>query len=140
MVALTLGRLRLDPADPGATSYELFDRHDNARLDGSAESLETLSDNPVWGMGPGSLTGESEGEPFRAHLTPLNIAATTGLPALVSLGTALTLLWRRRRRPTDVATWSGLAGLAVDGLGQDIDHFRHVWILLGVADARRTDS
>jgi len=30
-----------------------------------------------------------------------------------------------------------LAGLALDGLGQDIEDFRHVWIALGLADAAR---
>jgi hypothetical protein len=46
---------------------------------------------------------------------------------------------QERRRPTPVATWSGLLGLGIDGLGQDIEHFRHVWVLVGVADAQRRD-
>jgi small-conductance mechanosensitive channel len=75
------------------------------------------------------------GQPFRAHLTPLNVAATLGLPALVALSVFVALLWRERRRPTDVAIWSGLAGLALDALAQDVEHFRHVWILLGLAAA-----
>jgi hypothetical protein len=49
------------------------------------------------------------------------------------------VLWRERRRPTSSATWSGLAALAVDGLAQDIEHFRHVWVMLGLADAERKD-
>jgi hypothetical protein len=28
-----------------------------------------------------------------------------------------------------------LAGLGLDGLGQDIEDFRHVWVALGLADA-----
>jgi hypothetical protein len=55
--------------------------------------------------------------PLRAHLTPLNIAATMGAPALVAFAL--------------------LAGLALDGLAQDIDHFRHVWVMIGLADADR---
>jgi hypothetical protein len=30
-----------------------------------------------------------------------------------------------------------LAGLGLDGLGQDVEDFRHVWIALGLADADR---
>jgi hypothetical protein len=36
-----------------------------------------------------------------------------------------------------VAIWSGLAGLGLDAIGQDVEHFRHVWIMLGLADADR---
>jgi small-conductance mechanosensitive channel len=49
------------------------------------------------------------------------------------------VLWRERRRPTSIATWTGLLGLAVDGLAQDIEHFRHVWVMIGLADAERRD-
>jgi len=51
---------------------------------------------------------------------------------LCALIATLVLLWRSRRRPTDVALWSALAGIGIDGLAQDIDHFRHVWVLLGL--------
>ena len=60
-----------------------------------------------------------------------------GLPALAMLVGLIVALWRGRRRPTDVAIWSGLAGLGVDAIGQDVEHFRHVWIMLGLADADR---
>ena len=43
----------------------------------------------------------------------------------------------RRRRPTDVATWSALAAMALDSLSMDIHRFRHLWVLLGLADADR---
>ena len=32
-----------------------------------------------------------------------------------------------------------LAALALDGLGQDVEDFRHVWVALGLADAGRRD-
>jgi hypothetical protein len=32
-----------------------------------------------------------------------------------------------------------LAGLGLDGLGQDVEDFRHVWVALGLADAGRRD-
>jgi hypothetical protein len=81
----------------------------------------------------------NRGLPFRAHFTPLNVAATMGLPALAALVFLVVVLWRERRRPTPIATWSGLAGLAIDGLAQDIEHFRHVWVMVGLADADRKD-
>jgi hypothetical protein len=46
-------------------------------------------------------------------------------------------LWRGRSRPTDVAIWSGLAALMIDGLAQDVDHFRHVWVMVGLAAVAR---
>ena len=62
-----------------------------------------------------------------------------GLPALLALVGLVIALWRQRRQPTDTATWSGLAGLGVDAIGQDVEHFRHVWVMFGLADAGRQD-
>jgi uncharacterized protein (TIGR03382 family) len=112
----------------------------NPRLNGIATSLDTLVAHPLLGSGPESLPGYSpKGKRFRAHLTPLNVAATTGVPSLAALVFLVAVLWRRRRRPTDIAIWSGLAGLGVDAIGQDVEHFRHVWLMLGLADADRSE-
>ena len=138
MAALTAGRLHLDPTRPGTISYEVPDPGN--RAESFVASVETLGDHPIVGEGPGTLVGENRGQPFRAHFTPLNIAATVGLPALAAFTFLIVTLWRRRRRPTPIATWSGLAGLGIDGLGQDIEHFRHVWVLLGLADHDRERS
>ncbi len=135
MALLTVGRLHIDPSQPSSASYELQDS--NPRRHSLDSGFETLADHPVVGKGPGSLVADNQGSPFRAHFTPLNVAATTGVPALLVLTSMVILLWRERRHPTPVATWSGLLGLGIDGLGQDIEHFRHVWVLLGVADAQR---
>jgi hypothetical protein len=137
MAALTVGRLHLDPTRPDTISYEVPDPGN--RREAFVTGLDTLGDHPVVGKGPGSLVGFNQGAPFRAHFTPLNVAATTGIPALLILIALVAVLWRERRRPTPVATWSGLLGLGIDGLGQDIEHFRHVWVLVGVADAQRRD-
>ncbi|HVO10251.1 MAG TPA: hypothetical protein VMX54_05795 [Vicinamibacteria bacterium] len=59
------------------------------------------------------------------------------LPALLVLATLLMALWRQRQRPTDRVTWGLLAAFALDGLGQDVEDFRHLWIALGLADAGR---
>ena len=132
MVALTVMPLSLDPFRPASTTSMT-----NPRLKTLEASATTLWHHPVVGLGPGSLTGLQDGQPIRAHLTPLNVAATTGLPALVALTALVALLWRGRRRPTDLGVWSALLGLGLDGLGQDIEHFRHVWLMLGLADAER---
>jgi len=133
MVILTVGRLHLDPTRPSTISFEVPDPGN--RRQAFATSLETLATNPLLGTGPGTLPGRNRGKPFRAHFTPLNVAATVGLPALAALSTALVLLWTGRSRPTDVALWSGFAGVAIDAMGQDVEHFRHVWILIGLAAA-----
>lgn len=133
--ALSVGRLHLDPTRPSSITYEVPDPHN--RKEAFVSSLDTLGDHPIVGEGPGSLPGENRGEPFRAHLTPLNIAATMGLPALAAITFLMVTLWRNRRRPTPIATWSGLAGLGIDALAQDVEHFRHVWVMIGLADADR---
>jgi hypothetical protein len=109
----------------------------SARLEAAATSLATLAARPLFGTGPGTAPGRRGGQPFDAHLTPLNVAATLGLPALGGLAFAVASLWRARSRPTDLATWGMLAGLGVDGLGQDVEDFRHVWVALGLADDGR---
>jgi hypothetical protein len=132
---LTVGRLHLSPARPSTISYVVPDPGN--RREAFVTSLETLGHHPLLGVGPGALPGRNRGQPFRAHFTPLNVAATLGIPALCALTAALVLVWRQRRRPTDVALWSAFAGIGVDGLAQDIDHFRHVWLLLGLLGSRR---
>jgi O-antigen ligase len=131
LAALTVGRLHVDPAKPSATSYHVPDPGN--RREAAVTSWHTFKEHPVLGSGPGSYPGQNRGLPFRAHLTPLNIAATTGLPALIAIVGMFVALWRGRSRPTDIAIWSGLLALLLDGLAQDIDHFRHVWLLIGLA-------
>jgi hypothetical protein len=109
----------------------------SARREAVTTSMETLAAHPLLGTGPGTSPGRRGREPFDAHLTPLNVAATMGLPALAALALAAFSIWRARARPTDLATWGMLAGLALDGLGQDVEDFRHVWVALGLADASR---
>ena len=131
---LTLGRLHLDPTRPSTITYEVPDPGN--RREAIDTGLDTLADHPLVGQGPGTNVSLNRGSPFRAHFTPLNVAATMGLPALAALTFLVVVLWRERRRPTPIATWTGLLGLAVDGCAQDIEHFRHVWVLIGLAWAQ----
>ena len=138
LVSLTVTRVNLDPAKPFATKVTVpLDEGQNDRLREVRTSFDTLVDHPVLGSGPDSYPASFRGVAYRAHFTPLNVASTMGLPALAMLIGLIVALWRGRRRPTDVAIWSGLAGLGVDAIGQDVEHFRHVWIMLGLADADR---
>lgn len=138
IAGLTVGRLHLDPVKPSTISYVVPDPGN--RREAFTSSLRTLGHHPLLGIGPGGLPGLNAGGPFRAHFTPLNVAATVGLPALCALLAMLWLVWRDRSRPTDVALWSAAAGMVLDGLEQDIDHFRHVWILIGLLGASRASG
>jgi hypothetical protein len=129
--ALSVGRLHADPTRPSSITYQVPDPGN--RREAAVTSWHTFHEDPLFGSGPGSYPGVNRGEPFRAHLTPLNIAATTGLPALIAITGMAVALWRGRSRPTDIAIWSGLAGVMIDGLTLDIEHFRHVWVLIGLA-------
>jgi hypothetical protein len=134
LAVLTVGRLHVDPKHPSKSDYTVPDPGN--RREAAVTSWHTLREHPLVGKGPGSYPGLNRGQPFRAHLTPLNVAATAGVPALVALGGFVAVLWLRRRRPIDIALWSGAVGLALDGLAQDIDHFRHVWLLIGLLMAQ----
>jgi hypothetical protein len=137
MIGLTLVNVTFQPLRP----WDLQLREGpSVRLASAATSLDTLAAHPVFGSGPGSSPGLRGSLAFDAHLTPLNVAATLGLPALGGLVLMAAALWRARARPTDLATWGMLAGLGLDGLGQDVEDFRHVWIALGLADAGRAEA
>jgi hypothetical protein len=134
MVGLTVVNLTFSPLRP----WDLRLRPGpSVRLVSAATSLDTLAAHPLLGTGPGSSPGRRGSLAFDAHLTPLNVAATLGLPALAGLALAVFALWRARARPTDRATWGTMAALGLDGLGQDVEDFRHVWVTLGLADAGR---
>ena len=132
IVALTVIPLSASPLRPESSREDT-----NPRLATLETSAEEFADSPLLGQGPGELTAEWQGDEFRAHLTPLNVAATIGIGGLAALTALVVILWRQRRRPANPAIWSGMAGLGVDALGQDAEHFRHVWIMFGLADADR---
>jgi hypothetical protein len=132
--ALTFWNLRLDPLNPLEARFE--SNASSPRWQALISSLRTLKEHPLTGSGPGNSPGTNRGSSIDAHLTFLNIAATMGLPALIAFVWLLVLLWKNRKRPTDVAVWSGLAGMALDSLAADIEDFRHLWVLFGLADEK----
>ena len=133
MLGLTVWKPRIDPAHPSEVH---FDRAISSRYEAASSALGTLVGHPIFGSGLGTHPGQYLGVPFDSHLTPVNIAATLGLPALIVFTMLISLLWRRRLIPTDLAIWGGLAGLALDGLAQDIEDFRHLWVIIGIAMAQ----
>jgi hypothetical protein len=137
LIGLTLVNVTLYPLRP----WDLrFPSGPSVRLQSATSSLATLAAHPIAGSGLGSSPGRRGSLAFDAHLTPLNVAATLGLPALAGLAFMVFALWRARSRPTDLALWGMLAGIGLDGLGQDVEDFRHVWVGLGLADADRQDA
>lgn len=132
LVALSLVHLRLDPTRPWPAR---LDPQPSPRRQALASAAATLASRPLFGVGPGAHPARADGAPFDAHLTFLNVAATLGLPAAAAFVAIPLLLWRRRARPTDVALWAALLALALDGLAQDVEDFRHVWLLFGALAA-----
>jgi hypothetical protein len=133
LVLWSLWKFTLNPLNPLQAQLDTFtpSRHWHTAV----TALEAVRESPWWGSGLGMPPGEYMGSPFDAHFTPINIAGTLGMPALVAFGLIVLSLWRNRAKPIDLATWSGLAGLAVDGLASDVEDFRHLWVLFGLADA-----
>jgi len=136
VAALSALHLSLDPTRPWEA--RLLDGP-SPRAQAFASALGTLRSHPWLGTGPGTSPGTKDGWPFDAHCTPLNVAATLGLPALAGFALIPLALWRARARPADRATWGTLAGLALEGLIQDVEDFRHLWIAFGLADAGRAN-
>ena len=137
MVVLTVVNVTFYPLRP----WDLrFPHGPSVRLQSVVTSFDTLRAHPLFGSGIGSSPGRRGSLPFDAHFTPLNVAATLGLPALAGLVFLVYGLWRARARPTDLALWGMLAGIGLDGLGEDVEDFRHLWVALGLADASRQDG
>lgn len=133
IATITAGNLSLDPTHPLEARFN--DKIPSARWEAITSSLRTLATHPLTGSGVGTSPGTRQGLPFDAHMTLVNIGATMGVPALLSFVAIFFALWRSRRNPMDlasVALWSGLAGLMLDGLAQDVEDFRHLWVLIGL--------
>jgi len=132
VIGLTVWNPAINPTHP-------LDAHlrsvPSSRFQAASASLAGLVGCPLLGSGLGTHPGTYRGLPFDAHCTPINIAATLGLPSLIAFSFLIASLWRRRGRPTDLAIWGGLAGLALEGLAQDIEDFRHLWVAIGLAAA-----
>lgn len=130
MTTLALWNLTINPVRPLDADIDVIEP--SSRRQAIATSWKTLITRPLTGSGIGTLPGSYRAMPFDAHMTPLNIAATMGLPALAAFVALIISLWRGRSRPTDVAVWSGLAGMGLDAMAQDIEDFRHLWVLFGL--------
>jgi hypothetical protein len=138
MVLLTAWKLSIDPTRP--TEAYLNRSTSSSRYQAVTTSLESIVSKPVFGSGPGTHPARYDDSPFDAHMTYVGIAATLGLPALAFFTSLVYIAWISRRHPTELSLWGGMAGLAVDGLGQDVESFRHLWLLIGLVLADASSS
>jgi hypothetical protein len=126
LVALTVVDLRIDPSRPWEAT---IDTRGGVRRQALTRAFGTALRHPLLGCGADCTPG-----PWDAHCAPVQIAATRGLPALGALGW---LLWRLRPVPTRMTpAWAGLTALGVEALAQDVEDFRHLWVLMGIAASR----
>ena len=137
MVSMTFWRPIINPANPLDVRFEAAA---SSRYEAFTTSLQTVTTHPILGTGPGTQPGSYKGIPFDAHCTPLNIAATLGLPALIAFAALIAAVWRKRALATNLALWGGLAGLGLDAMAQDVEDFRHLWVIIGLADADSVEN
>src|SRR6185503_2044666 len=105
------------------------------RAEAIVTSWRTLVEDPLTGRGPGTSPGRRGDAPFDAHCTPLDVAATMGLPALFAFAALPIVLRRRASVARARAEWSALLAIGVDALASDVEDFRHVWLLFGLVAA-----
>jgi hypothetical protein len=130
LFALTAVRVDVDPSRPWTA--ELSD-WPSPRLVTFVTACDSLAAAPLFGVGPGVQPATLAGSPFHAHCTPLSVAASYGLPALLAFAVAVLGALRPGGDPFARAT---LAALLLDGLAIDVEDFRHFWLALGLAAAR----
>jgi hypothetical protein len=140
MVLLTLCQLSIDPTRP--FQARISRSTSSSRYQALTTSLESVIRNPIAGTGPDTHPGRYFGNAFDSHMTYVGIAATLGLPSLGFFAWLICIAWMSRGRPVELSLWGGMAGLAIDGLGQDIENFRHVWVLIGfvLGEAARANN
>jgi hypothetical protein len=136
LVAASTWQVRVDPHEPWRWSFG--GRPERADL--ILTSAKDIVRHPLFGSGLGDLLQvDAASPPKRPHLTLLDIAGSSGVPALACLALFGAGCWIGRRRPANVVLWGGVAALMVDGLRQDVTNLRHVWIAAAMAVAVRAD-
>jgi hypothetical protein len=142
LVLLSLASMRLDlHGDRGALSLT---SQPGIRWRIAASALANARANPLFGLGPtaraamaGWPRASDEPTDWDAHDTPLDVAATRGLPALLFYAVAVALVVRsarRRERTTlQIALLAILAATLFDGLTVDLEDARHAWLLFALA-------
>lgn len=133
VVLPTVVNLRVQPLRPWSIAV---DPGPSPRAQALVSATRTFLAHPFTGIGPGRPPGTSEGVPFDAHCTIVNVAATLGLPGLIALAAVVVTLVRADPPRTGDPLWALLAALAVDSLATDVEDFRHVWIALGLVGSR----
>lgn len=130
LFTLTAVRVDVDPSRPWTAEVSDWP---SPRLVTFVTAFDSLAAAPLFGVGPGVQPAVLAGNPFHAHCTPLSVAASYGLPALLAFAVAVLGALRSGGDPLARAT---LAAWLLDGLATDVEDFRHFWLALGLAAAR----
>lgn len=137
VLALTVLNPRVDPTRP--FEARLLSEPGPRRI-ALLSAAATAVENPLHGCGLDCHPAQVRGIPMDAHFTPVNVAAVLGLPGLAALLWVIGRVWRERARPADIAVWCALLAVAIEALATDVEDFRHVWILFGLAMASLNGS
>jgi O-antigen ligase len=98
------------------------------------DALETIRISPLFGIGPGHPVANG----WWAHNTWLNLWAGLGLLPLFTFAVLfLQSTIKALRLPLMGVTCALAVGL-IDSFSVDIEDFRHVWLLMGLANVRNT--
>lgn len=127
LAILTLTNVRVGVSPPSfAVSSD-----ESLRLQALRTAWGAFTRHPIFGTGPGTSPGIVETYPYDAHCTPLQVAATLGVTGFLAFLAVMAASFRRLRG-VDGAMIVTIGALFVDGLAQDVDDFRHVWVALGL--------
>jgi hypothetical protein len=128
LAVLTLANVRVGVVPPSfAVSSD-----ESLRLQALRTAWGAFTQHPILGTGPGTSPGIVETYPYDAHCTPLQVVATLGVLGFAAFLAVTAASLRGARGAADGAMIVTIVALFVDGLAQDVDDFRHVWVGLGL--------
>jgi hypothetical protein len=125
LVALTAIHVRVDPTRPW---HARIDSAPSPRLAAARECAAVAARHLLFGLGPGRVCGSE----LEAHVAPLNVAATLGLPGLAVAACVGAAAWRAGRGTRDPALVGGLLAFVLEALAGDVEDARHLWMLIGL--------
>lgn len=116
----------LNPLAPWAV--EVLDA-DGPRFVLWRDGVATLSENPIFGIGPGNLV--ANGRP--AHNTWINLWAGIGIAPLAAFAFLISAALVAAIRFPLAGVACALIVALIDSLHTDMEDMRHVWLLIGIA-------
>jgi len=116
----------LNPLAPWA--LEVIDT-DGTRFAIWRDATATLSENPIFGIGPGTLVADG----WSAHNTWINLWAGIGFVPLAAFAYLMVAALVAAIRLPLVGVAGAQTLMLIDSLPTDIEDMRHVWLLIGIA-------